>query len=667
MTSTTGKGKNRYRWVRLRGYRWVHLLILVLLSSSARAAQEKLQGWCQQGGQTVTVSGNSSSDTWQESHPSCTVTVYDVGTTDLATIFSDEVATGKANPFTASTTGYWFFYAADADYDVKFSGGGIAAPFTLTDFKLYAAGAGISSLGGLTGATQTFANDTNVTMSSAGTTHTLGWTADLAVGRGGTGVSTFTDNGVLLGNVAAALAVTAAGAAYQPFRVPSGGGAPAFGALDISQSAAITGALPIANGGSGAATQTAGFNALSPLTTKGDALVHNDTNNIRFAVGTNGECLQANSATASGWDWANCLGASPVTVANGGTGAATLTGAVIGAGTAAMTAVAASAQLDLLRRQPNQTSTTYHFSAPHYIVSSDFDFPSQQPGGTLTAAVGATPTMTPCPIGLNGADASHYIYISGGGGGAAEAVLITGGSCTSGASSGTVAFTPANNHTGAWALTSATGGVQEAICYLPAGENVVRVPQGTTTLNSDLSWCGETNAVLDLSNGLTLAGTGTLPAETASAFRIDRRNRTTNGPCTKTTIASTNAAFIVAATTADVTLFTIPQYGKVYGVTVKHSVQFTDGGGAMTDVSVSVGDGTTPWTQYTAPLSIGEVTAVADTAFQDTTGWESTTMAGAGGTVSAHFISTARDFGGGASTFLTGGSVDLWVCWETLE
>ena len=646
----------------------VYVLVLsTVCAAVADAAQEKLQGWCQQGGQTVTVSGTSSSDTWQESHPSCTVTVYDVGTTDLATIFSDEVATGKANPFTASITGYWFFYAADADYDVKFSGGGIASPFTLTDFKLYSGGAGITTLGGLTGATQTFANGTNVTMSSAGTTHTLGWTGDLAVADGGTGRGTFTANGVILGNTTTGLLVTAAGSAYEPLRIPSGGGAPVFGAINVGQSAAVTGTLSIANGGSGAATQTAGFNALSPLTTKGDALVHNGTNNIRFAVGANGNCLQANSATASGWAWANCLGASPVTVTNGGTGAATLTGAVIGAGTAAMTAVAASAQLDLLRRQPNQTSTTYHFSAPHYIVSSDFDFPSQQPGGTLTGGVGATPTMTPCPLGVNGADSSHYLYITGGGGGGAEAVLITGGTCTSGASTGTIGFTPGNAHSGAWTLISATDGVQEAICYLPSGENVVRVPQGTTTLNSDLSWCGETNAVLDLSNGLTLAGTGTLPAETASAYRIDRRNRTTNGPCTKTAIASTNAAFIVADTTADVTLFTIPQYGKVYGVTVKHSVQFTDGGGAMTDVSVSVGDGTTPWTQYTAPLSIGEVTAVADTAFQDTTGWESTTMAGAGGTVSAHFISTARDFGGGASTFLTGGSADLWVCWETLE
>lgn len=50
-------------------------------------------------------------------------------------------------------------------------------------------GVGLSTLNGLAGGTQTFANDTNVTLSSAGTTHTLGWTGQLSVARGGTSAS----------------------------------------------------------------------------------------------------------------------------------------------------------------------------------------------------------------------------------------------------------------------------------------------------------------------------------------------------------------------------------------------------------------------------------------------------------------------------------------------
>jgi hypothetical protein len=132
--------------------------------------------------------------------------------------------------------------------------------------------------------------------------------------------------------------------------------------------------------------------------------------------------------------------------------------------------------------------------------------------------------------------------------------------------------------------------------------------------------------------------------------------------CATYTVTSANAAFIVAGTAADVSLFTLPQYGKIAGETIKHSVQFSDGGGAMTDVSVSVGNGVTPYTQYMAASSIGEVTAVADTTFYDTVSFKSTTMAAAGGAVSAHFIASGRNFGDGANTFLTGGSVTVWVC-----
>ncbi len=63
-----------------------------------------------------------------------------------------------------------------------------------------ATGAGISSLNGETDASQTFSNDTNVTISSASGVHTVGWMGSLAVARGGTGATTLTDGGILLGS-----------------------------------------------------------------------------------------------------------------------------------------------------------------------------------------------------------------------------------------------------------------------------------------------------------------------------------------------------------------------------------------------------------------------------------------------------------------------------------
>lgn len=76
----------------------------------------------------------------------------------------------------------------------------------------------------------------------------------------------------------------------------------------------VTGTVAIANGGTGQTSQTAAFDALAPTTTKGDLIVSNGSDNIRLAVGTNGQLLTADSAEASGIKWA----AAPVstTVAN---------------------------------------------------------------------------------------------------------------------------------------------------------------------------------------------------------------------------------------------------------------------------------------------------------------------------------------------------------------
>jgi len=96
-------------------------------------------------------------------------------------------------------------------------------------------------------------------------------------------------------------------------------GNPSFGSVvnaDIAAStidltAKVTGVLPIANGGTNGATALAGFNNLSPLTTRGDLLTRDATNNIRLAVGTAGKFVRSDGTDPS---WQN-VAASDITSA----------------------------------------------------------------------------------------------------------------------------------------------------------------------------------------------------------------------------------------------------------------------------------------------------------------------------------------------------------------
>lgn len=113
-------------------------------------------------------------------------------------------------------------------------------------------------------------------------------------------------------------------------------------------------------------------------------------------------------------------------------------------------------------------------------TSTRYNFSPQQPGVSLSVGYNNV-AMTPCPEGVNGTNTDHYLRISGGTG-TAETVLIAGGTCTSGAATGTVRFAAANTHSGSWQISSATAGIQEAI-WANSGGTVI-VPAGTSTLYS---------------------------------------------------------------------------------------------------------------------------------------------------------------------------------------
>jgi hypothetical protein len=69
---------------------------------------------------------------------------------------------------------------------------------------------------------------------------------------------------------------------------------------NISGNAAnVTGTIAIGSGGTGQTTASAGFNALSPITTTGDLILGNGTNSAtRLAIGTDGQALISNGSTA---------------------------------------------------------------------------------------------------------------------------------------------------------------------------------------------------------------------------------------------------------------------------------------------------------------------------------------------------------------------------------
>ena len=86
---------------------------------------------------------------------------------------------------------------------------------------------------------------------------------------------------------------------------------PSTGTLNVSGAVVPTTAVAVANGGTGQTTASAGFNAISPITTTGDLIIGNGTNSAtRLAIGTNAYVLTSNGTTAT---WAAAGGGGGVT------------------------------------------------------------------------------------------------------------------------------------------------------------------------------------------------------------------------------------------------------------------------------------------------------------------------------------------------------------------
>lgn len=173
-------------------------------------------------------------------------------------------------------------------------------------------GSGITSLNALVASIQTFTNDTNVIITSGGSAHVLGWTGTLSVARGGIGVGTLAANGILYGNGTGAVQATAAGSADQVLRVPGAGNPPAFGAVDVSKAAAITGLVRTGNLGSGSPDAT--------MFLRGDQTwavpAYTSTAPSNYGFNTSFETWGSGTSSApTGWTTSSCSAVAKTTTA----------------------------------------------------------------------------------------------------------------------------------------------------------------------------------------------------------------------------------------------------------------------------------------------------------------------------------------------------------------
>lgn len=188
----------------------------------------------------------------------------------------------------------------------------------------------ITLSGGTTGLTYAVAAGVSVT--TAGT---------LAVANGGTGQTTYTNGQLLIGNTTGNTLAKSTLTAGTGITITNGtgsitiansspGGATTWdlagdsgsetisdgdtvtitgGATGLTFAVAATdtatmgGTLAIGSGGTGQTSKTPAFDALAPTTTKADIIVYNGTDNIRLAVGSDGDALFADSTEASGLKW----------------------------------------------------------------------------------------------------------------------------------------------------------------------------------------------------------------------------------------------------------------------------------------------------------------------------------------------------------------------------
>jgi hypothetical protein len=233
-------------------------------------------------------------------------------------------------------------------------------------------------------------------------------------------------------------------------------------------------------------------------------------------TGTTAQMLHGNASGPPSWGQASLTtdvsGVLPI--ANGGTNtSSTLTGIVRGgsaltaselsgdATTSGSNSVTVSkingvswpsgSQSQILKLSSNTgNNTTLEWSYNTPFNSLDYSWGPLTSGSGVSVAGGNlavgnnTLTFSQVPLGMNGSDSSHWIYITGG---TPEACLISGGSGVSGQANGLIIVNCQYAHTAPWIAQSTLSGVPEGLqAASTAGGGTVLVPPGTYTQYASL-------------------------------------------------------------------------------------------------------------------------------------------------------------------------------------
>lgn len=146
----------------------------------------------------------------------------------------------------------------------------------------------------------------------------------------------------------------------------------------VAAGSQISGQVAIANGGTGQGSKAAGFDALSPLSTKGDVLTYSTTN-ARLAVGTNGFALTADSTQTTGLKWAAVL-SNPLTT----------TGDIIYSSDNSGTATRLAVGVNGKPLRAGATIPAYSWGTTNTVSSADYTITNTDGYTTIAVSTGAT-------------------------------------------------------------------------------------------------------------------------------------------------------------------------------------------------------------------------------------------------------------------------------------